>query len=91
MPAIPERIRSTQTADGGVVLDINKGRMFSLNSSGSIIFQLLKDGLPEDKIVEELVQRFGISAVLARKDLDEFRESLAKLALLTGNEALAME
>jgi hypothetical protein len=85
MPAIRERIRSAHTADGGVVLDIDKGRMFSLNSSGSVIFQLMETGLCEDKIAEELVRRFGISVDLAKRDLNDFRETLRTHALLPGS------
>jgi len=91
MAAIRERIRSTHTADGGIVLDIDKGRMFSLNSSGSTIFQLIENGFREDRIVEELVRLFGIPADVAKSDLDEFRKSLENLALLTGNEPPALE
>ena len=85
-----ERIRSTHTSDGGIVLDINKGRMFSLNSSGSVIFQFLENGLPEEKIIEELVQRFGIPVAVAKHDLHEFRLSLSNLTLLASNDPLAL-
>jgi hypothetical protein len=84
-----EHIRSTHTPDGGIVLDINEGRMFSLNSSGSVIFQFLENGLPEDQIVKELVRRFGIPVEVAKSDLDEFRQSLSNLTLLAGNDPLA--
>lgn len=84
MPAMRERIRSAHTADGGTVLDIDKGRMFSLNSSGSAIFQLMETGSCEDKIVEELVRRFGISMDVAKRDLNDFRETLKNHALLAG-------
>jgi hypothetical protein len=79
-----DRIRSAHTADGGTVLDIDNGRMFSLNSSGSAIFQLMEAGSCEDKIVEELVRRFGISVDVAKRDLNDFRETLKNHALLAG-------
>jgi hypothetical protein len=91
MPAMRGRIRSTHTADGGIVLDIDKGRMFSLNSSGSAIFQLMETGLCEDSIVEELVRRFGISADVAKRDINDFRETLKNHALLAGSGLRASE
>jgi hypothetical protein len=82
MDAIRERIRSTYTADGGIVLDIDRGRMFSLNSSGSAIFHLMESGLCDDKIVEELVRLFGIPVDVAKRDLNDFRETLKNHSLL---------
>jgi hypothetical protein len=78
----PELPRSVHNAEGGVVLDLNHGRMFSLNASGSAIFQLLEQGISEDRIVEELVRRFAIPADTARADLTDFRKSLERLSLL---------
>jgi len=79
----PERPRSAHTAEGGIILDIAHGRMFSLNSSGSKIFQLLERGVPEDRIVEDLVKQFGVSADVAKVDLTDFCRSLQSYALLT--------
>jgi hypothetical protein len=76
-----ERPRSVHTADGGVLLDINHGRMFTLNSTGSVVFQLLERGLSEDQIVKEMVKRFGISTELAKKDLAMFCDSLRRHSL----------
>ena len=91
MPAMRERIRSTHTTDGGIVLDIDKGRMFSLNSSASAIYQLMETGLCEDKIVDEVVRRFGISVDVAKRDINDFRESLKNYALLAGGGLRAPE
>jgi len=79
----PDGTRSTHTADGGVILDIKSGRMFSLNGSASFIFQLLERGLSDRQIVEQLVERFAIPDDLAESDLAEFRNSLSNHALLS--------
>ena len=75
------RIRSTHTSDGGIVMNIDKGQMFSLNSSGSAIFQLLDKGFGDEAIVGELVTRFEILPEVARRDLADFREALKSHAL----------
>ena len=82
MTAQGSRIRSTHTPDGTIVMDVDSGRMFSLNSSGSFMFQLLSDGLDDKSIVDEFVRRFGISAAVAKRDLDEFRSTLNSHALI---------
>ena len=91
MPSIRERIRSSQSPDGGIVLDIDKGKMFSLNSSGSVIFQLLEKECSDKRIVEELARLFGIPADVAKRDLRDFCESLKHHALVAGNGISARE
>jgi hypothetical protein len=83
----PEQPRSVHTAEGGIVLDIRSGKMFSLNPAGSLIFQLLERSLPEERIVEELVNRFDISIDVARTDLNEFRRALKQHALPAGGDS----
>jgi Coenzyme PQQ synthesis protein D (PqqD) len=82
MPSVTEKARSVHTIDGGIVLDIKNGRMFSLNCSGSAIFQLLKQGLPEERIAEELVNRYGITREVAKRDVSDFCSSLRNHDLL---------
>jgi len=89
MTAQRSRIRSTHTPDGGIVMDVDSGRMFSLNSSASVMFQLLTNGLEEKSIVDELVRRFGIPVAVAKHDLEEFRSALNSHALI--NEVASPE
>jgi hypothetical protein len=76
------RVRRVQTGDGGIVMDIDNGKMFSLNASGSVIFELLSSGLDDSSIVAELVRRFEIAPDVAKKDLGDFREALRQVSLL---------
>jgi hypothetical protein len=91
MPDQGPRIRSTHSADGGIIMNIESGKMFSLNPSGSVMFQLLTQGLDQKSIVDELVRRFGISAAVAKHDLDEFRNALNGHGLILGEEVIAPE
>jgi hypothetical protein len=86
MPSSRDRICSTHTGDGGIIMNIDKGKMFSLNASGSVIFQLLDKGFDDEKIIEEVVRRFEIPADLAKRDLDSFRKALKTCALFTDNQ-----
>jgi hypothetical protein len=91
MSSGPERPRSVLSGDGGVVLDINGGRLFSLNATGLLIFRLLEQGISERKIVEELANRFSISSNRAQSDFAEFCGSLEGLAVFPRRENSTQE
>ena len=91
MPAANTRIRSTHSSGGGIVMDIDQGKMFSLNASGSAMFELLAKGLDDETIVDELRRRFEIPATVARQDLDDFRKTLHGHALLPDGKAVSQE
>lgn len=76
------RVRRVQTGDGGIVMDIDNGKMFSLNASGSVLFDLLSSGLDDSSIVTQLVRRFEIIPDVAKQDLGDFREALRRVSLL---------
>jgi hypothetical protein len=80
---VPQNVRSIQSQDGGVILDILHGQMFRLNFVGSKILELLKQGLAEPQISEELAREFGIDRAMAETDVREFVETLEKHRLLT--------
>jgi hypothetical protein len=72
-------------------MDIDRGKMFSLNASGSAMFELLAKGLDDETIIGELAQRFEISAAIAKQDLDDFRKTLHRHALLPCSGAATLE
>ena len=81
MPDQSRRVRRVRSGDGAIVMDIDNGKMFSLNASGSVIFELLSSESDDGSIVAELVHRFEIAPEVARRDLDDFRETLRQLSL----------
>jgi hypothetical protein len=82
MQRVAVTVRSTHTSDGGVVLDIRQGQMFSLNPIGSTIFELLKGGRCKSEIVNALTSQFEMSKDIAEADVGEFIESLQRLGLI---------
>ena len=82
MYRVPESVRSTHGQDGAVVLDIRQGQMFNLNSVGSKILELLKTGVAEPAIVDEVSSTFQVSRDVAKGDVQEFIESLKHHHLL---------
>ena len=76
MPEQPSRIRAAHSAEGGVVMDLDRGKLFSLNGTASAMYKLLAAGLTEQAIVDELTQRFNMPADTVKHDLCEFRSAL---------------
>ncbi len=56
--------------------------MIKLNDSGAFIWEKLEKELSEDEIVAELTKDFDISEETARKDFQEFTNSLKKVNIL---------
>ena len=78
MYKVCETVRATHGQDGAVVLDIRQGRMFNLNLAASRIVELLKIGLSESEIADQMSQEFGIRRDAALRDLRECLENLKK-------------
>jgi hypothetical protein len=82
MIRLSETVRSTHSQDGGIVLDIQHGRMFRLNFVGSRILELLKKNYEATQIAEEISRDFGVSLEIATADVREFLDVLEKQKLV---------
>jgi len=82
MHRVLETVRCTHTADGGVILDILHGRMFSLNFVGSQILELLQRGCDEAHIVGTISKQFNVPPEIIQTDLQDF------LTILRDNKLL---
>jgi hypothetical protein len=82
MLRVPEAIRTLHNPDGGVVLDIRHGQMFTLNFIGSRIVNLLIQGYEEPRIVREISQEFRVDPDIVQIDVREFLDALEKNRLL---------
>ncbi|HEV7550701.1 MAG TPA: PqqD family protein [Candidatus Angelobacter sp.] len=79
---IPSSIKETASEDGGVLLDIDRGICFSLNSVGLTIWQSLKQGRTVDEIVEILQGEYSVSREQLTGDVRTFLESLQSSGLV---------
>jgi len=82
MLTLSDGVRSSQTPDGAIVLDIRGGRMFTFNATGSRILELLKSGTGEKEIALMLVSEFSVEPETAKTDADEFLTLLRQHALI---------
>jgi hypothetical protein len=76
MFTISGTIRSASTPDGAVLLDVQQGRILSLNRMGSRVFEMLRGGLDENQIAGEISKDFGVDADYARTDVLDFIRTL---------------
>lgn len=82
MPAISKALRSTITPDGAILLDVERGQMFSLNVVGSKILELLGNGLDEAQIVAEVSAAYRTPVDQVGADVREFLELLTRHHLI---------
>jgi len=79
---LSDTIRHTQTQDGGILLDIHHGQMFSLNVVGAQILALIERGYDEPHIADQISQEYGVEQAAVRAHVLEFIESLHKHHIL---------
>ena len=79
-----DTVRSTNTEDGRVLLDVRHGQMFSVNVVGSKILELVEHGWDEARIAEEISRTYTISIEIVRPDVRDFIEALRKHEILRG-------
>lgn len=78
MLAISSAIRKTETQDGAVLLDVERGQMYCLNLVGSKILELIASGCDEREIIDRLSAVYGAKNGGVRADVREFIETMRK-------------
>jgi hypothetical protein len=73
--------------DGGILLEIKHGKMFSLNLVGSRVLEMLRRGCLEPQIAKEISREFGVTQEIALVDVEELLASLRKNNLLQSNRS----
>jgi PqqD family protein of HPr-rel-A system len=69
-------------SESGFVFDSSTGDSYSLNPIGIEIIEMIKKGLPNDKIKSELMEKYDVSPTLLEKSCDEFIDTLKKLFII---------
>ncbi|WP_210491622.1 PqqD family protein [Patulibacter sp. SYSU D01012] len=83
----PLKLREGQAAwrevEGEIVgVALARGEYFAVTPSGALLWQALADGTTRDALASRLVERFGIDAGVAARDVDAFVASLDRWDLL---------
>lgn len=83
MYRVSDGVRCAHGQDGAIVLDVQQGQMFNLNSVGSRILELLESGSAAPDIVKVISHEFNASSEVVENDVREFIEALRKHKLLS--------
>jgi hypothetical protein len=86
---IAPSIKSTDTPDGVVLLDVRGGMCFPLDQVGTLIWKRLEQQLPIDVIAQEIVRTYRIPLQQASVDVQEFVWQLQANHLLIHEETKA--
>jgi len=65
-----------------VILHTGKGRVFSSNKAGALIWRAIEQGWSLDGIVDEISSKFQIAATTARAHTLKFLAALEQQALI---------
>ena len=83
LPTPRPHIRSVVDHDGAVILDIERDSMLTINSTGSYVWERLKQGKQIDEIIRELASDTGADPVAVGRDVQAFIDELKSRHLLT--------
>jgi hypothetical protein len=83
---ISKHVRTSNTRDGAVLMNIKCGSMLALNPIGSIVWQRLNEGRTSTQIAVQLAAEFGISHEQACTDVNKFLEQLRAHELIEPEE-----
>ena len=89
MNELSPSLRHTRNGDGAIVMDIDKGKMFSTNATGTLLFELISAGLDDSTIVAKFAQAFDVAPEVAAADLSSFRTMLKQHALMAATSERA--
>jgi hypothetical protein len=83
-----DTVRSTQTIDGKILLDVRQGQMFSVNVVGSKILELIEQGWGEARIVNEISRAYEMNIDVVRTDVHDFIDALRKHHIVRSTDAV---
>jgi hypothetical protein len=73
---------STQQADATILLDVRRGKYYTLNGVGSRVWALLSEGATVGAIITRLADEFEVSAEQLSGDVERFVEQLHRSKLI---------
>ncbi|MFO8054872.1 MAG: PqqD family protein [Bacteroidales bacterium] len=87
--SIKKYTRNNETISGRlndelVMMDIPKGKYFSLNPVATYIWDILEKPLSADELCNQLIDEYEVEAEQCRKEVAELLEEMEKLGLIIG-------
>jgi hypothetical protein len=88
---ISDTIRRTQTPDGAVLLDIERGQIVCLDLVGATILDLLGAGCDEGRIAAQVSAAYGTDIDTVRVDVHDFLEALSRQCIISKGDPVAID
>ncbi len=82
------KLHDLAVSDTGFVFDPHSGATFSVNTTGRVILDALKEDLDREEILARLDEQFDVREDDLERDLGEFVETLRRNELLPGDFSL---
>ncbi len=80
---VDEKVLFRKIDGEGVLLDAERGIYFALNTTGTLVWCSLVDGLSEDEILDKIVSNYDVESRAAQEDLLRLLEELSRNKLIT--------
>jgi hypothetical protein len=80
--SIPPQVMSRQVGDETVLLDLESGTYFGLDSVGKRIWESVGEGLTLAEIASVIVSEFEVDEATAQSDVLDFADDLLQRGLL---------
>jgi uncharacterized protein YoaH (UPF0181 family) len=70
--------------DGSVLINLESGKVFSLNAQGAKIWSLLEEGISLPELIESVAQIYRLPHQQIQHDVEVFIQGLQRSGLVTG-------
>lgn len=81
-----QRLQRLAVNDRGFAFDPVTGCSFTLNTSGSLVLDALREGRSPSEAAAQVAERYRLPAVTAAADVQAFLSNLTELGLVTAED-----
>jgi hypothetical protein len=74
---------SSKLQEEQVILDIEKGKYFSLNPVATLIWEILEQELSIESICEKLLDEYDVESERCKQETNAYMQEMIKLGLIT--------
>lgn len=75
-------VTSSEIGDELALLEPETGQYFTLNQTGSVVWQFLREPHPLSEIVDEVANKFDVSATQCKDDVEALIAQLSEAGLI---------
>lgn len=79
---ISEEVLFQEVSGEAVLLDLKSEQYFGLDKVGTHVWQLLNENLPEESIVDQLLERYEVDRQTLENDVSQLLAQLEKAGLV---------